>query len=140
MNNLKYKIMEFMRGRNGLDLLGRRLQIFFIASMVITILLRILDVPGSQIASLIGLVILILLYMRIFSKDIPKMRRQQAAYFEMERKFIAPFLKLKRSLFGTKDYVYMSCPNCKEELRVPRGKGKLKVTCPSCKHSFIKRT
>lgn len=132
--------MEFMRGRNGLDLLGRRLQIFFIASMVITILLRILDVPGSQIASLIGLVILILLYMRIFSKDIPKMRRQQAAYFEMERKFIAPFLKLKRSLFGTKDYVYMSCPNCKEELRVPRGKGKLKVTCPSCKHSFIKRT
>lgn len=132
--------MEFMRGRNGLDLLGRRLQIFFIASMVITILLRILDVPGSQIASLIGLVILILLYMRIFSKDIPKMRRQQAAYFEMERKVVAPFLRLKRNLFGTKDSVYMTCPNCKGELRVPRGKGKIKVICPKCKHSFIKRT
>lgn len=132
--------MEFMRGRNGLDLLGRRLQIFFIASMVITLLLRILNIPGSQFSSLLSLIILVILYMRIFSKDIPKMRSQQAAYFEMERKITAPFLRLKRNLFGTKDYVYMSCPNCKEELRVPRGKGKIKVTCPKCKHSFIKRT
>lgn len=132
--------MEFMRGRYGIDAFGRRLQIYFIAGLILTVLLRALKLPGSSFVSFITLLIVIFMNMRVYSKDIGKMRRQQERYFEFERKATAPFKKLKRSLFGTKDSVYVSCPNCKEELRLPRGKGKLKATCPKCKHSFIKRT
>ncbi len=140
LNNLKYKFAEFMRGRYGIDAFGRRLQIYFIAGLILTIVLRALNLPGSGFTSFITLLIVIFTNMRVYSKDISKMRRQQEAYFEFERKMTAPFKRLKRSLFGTKESIYVSCPNCKEELRLPRGKGKIKVTCPKCKHVFIKRT
>ena len=36
----------------------------------------------------------------------------------------------------TKDRLVINCEKCQKKLRVPKGGGKLKVTCPSCKHSF----
>ncbi len=30
----------------------------------------------------------------------------------------------------------MSCPSCQKKLAVPRGKGKIKITCPHCSHKF----
>ena len=38
------------------------------------------------------------------------------------------------SVFGIK------CPGCGNTLRVPKGKGKLYVTCPRCGERFIKKT
>ncbi len=37
-------------------------------------------------------------------------------------------------------YKYLTCPNCKKKLRVPRKKGSIKITCPHCKEQFIKKT
>ncbi len=37
-------------------------------------------------------------------------------------------------------YKYYKCPKCKTELRVPKGKGKIKIKCPKCQEQFIKRT
>lgn len=34
------------------------------------------------------------------------------------------------------DYNVISCPNCKSRLRVPKDKGKIKVTCPKCSSQF----
>ena len=30
--------------------------------------------------------------------------------------------------------------DCRQKIRVPRGKGKIEITCPSCRSKFIKRT
>jgi glutaredoxin 3 len=38
------------------------------------------------------------------------------------------------------DYTVTPCESCKKRMRVPKGKGKIKVTCPSCGHKFIKDT
>ena len=38
-----------------------------------------------------------------------------------------------------KPWVFV-CPTCKQKLRVPRGKGKISITCPKCATSFIKKT
>jgi hypothetical protein len=32
------------------------------------------------------------------------------------------------------------CPQCKQALRVPRGKGKILITCQNCGHKFEKKT
>ena len=37
-------------------------------------------------------------------------------------------------------YKYIKCRYCKKKLRVPRNKGKIKVTCPECKNQFIVKT
>ena len=31
-----------------------------------------------------------------------------------------------------KEHKYFTCPNCKTVCRVPRGKGKIVITCPKC--------
>ena len=38
------------------------------------------------------------------------------------------------------DYKVVDCPSCKTRLRVPKGKGKLKISCPKCSHSFLINT
>lgn len=35
---------------------------------------------------------------------------------------------------------YFSCPKCHQSVRVPKGKGKIAITCPRCKERFIKKT
>ncbi|MBO5073579.1 MAG: hypothetical protein J6C32_11505 [Eubacterium sp.] len=32
------------------------------------------------------------------------------------------------------------CPKCHQTIRVPRGKGKIAITCPKCRNEFVKRT
>ena len=39
-----------------------------------------------------------------------------------------------------KDYHYYRCPQCGQQLRVPRGRGKISITCPKCGHQFIKKS
>ena len=33
-------------------------------------------------------------------------------------------------------YCYYYCPNCKQQVRVPAGKGKVRMTCPRCGEKF----
>ena len=37
-------------------------------------------------------------------------------------------------------YSYFRCPQCGQQLRVPRGRGKISITCPKCGHQFIKKS
>lgn len=34
---------------------------------------------------------------------------------------------------------YFLCPNCKQTVRVPRGRGQITITCPKCKQKFDKK-
>lgn len=38
------------------------------------------------------------------------------------------------------DYTVEACPECKHRTRVPKGKGKVKITCKSCQNQFIVET
>ena len=35
---------------------------------------------------------------------------------------------------------YYDCPKCRQRVRVPRGKGKISITCPRCKEKFVRKT
>ncbi len=35
---------------------------------------------------------------------------------------------------------YFKCPKCRQVVRVPRGKGKISITCPRCHEKFVKST
>ena len=38
------------------------------------------------------------------------------------------------------DYSVEKCPHCENRMRIPKGKGKLKITCKQCENSFLKQT
>ena len=35
-------------------------------------------------------------------------------------------------------YHYYRCPQCRQKLRVPRGRGRIQISCPRCGTQFIK--
>lgn len=86
---------------------------------------------------------------RLVSRDTYSRQRENAA-------FCGFFINLKNRLFGPRaPRAYQAkptpapkdptkkvfkCPNCKQKLRVPKGKGKIMITCTYCGHKFQKRT
>lgn len=38
------------------------------------------------------------------------------------------------------NYRYLYCPQCSQKLRVPKGKGKIRVTCSLCRNQFIAKS
>lgn len=139
MDKFKESFNRFMQGRYGIDILGKRLNGLFIILALSSLALSLIGENSSYLSAL-TLATLVFMYYRILSKDYGKRMRENQAYKNLETKVLTPLIKLKRKLFGTKDHVYTSCPSCKAEIRIPRGKGKLKVTCPKCRHIFVKRT
>ena len=55
--------------------------------------------------------------------------------YQENRKFLQFFDRLK-----DRDHRYFECPKCRQVVRVPRGKGKISITCPKCREKFIKKT
>lgn len=45
-----------------------------------------------------------------------------------------------RKIESLVDYKVESCPNCKAKLRIPKGKGKINITCPKCEFKYQKET
>lgn len=63
---------------------------------------------------------------------------QRKSEREYEKRQRAEMRRLRR--MQKKEYIFVKCPNCKKMLRLPRGKGKLIVTCPTCRTEFYKKT
>ena len=55
--------------------------------------------------------------------------------YQENRKFLQFVERLK-----DRDHRYFDCPRCRQSVRVPRGKGKISITCPKCREKFIKKT
>ena len=55
--------------------------------------------------------------------------------YQENRKFLQFFDRLK-----DREHRYFDCPKCRQMVRVPRGKGKISITCPRCKEKFVKKT
>ena len=90
---------------------------------------------------------MILSYYRMFSKNFSKRYNENRIYTNLMSPVydlldkIKGFFNRKIKRFKTrKEYKYFKCPNCKQELRVPRGRGEITVTCPKCKQSFDRKS
>ena len=55
--------------------------------------------------------------------------------YQENRRFLLLLDRLK-----DKSNRYFSCPKCRQTVRVPKGKGKIAITCPKCGEKFIKKT
>ena len=50
------------------------------------------------------------------------------------------FRSLKDQWANRKVYHYYRCPKCRQKLRVPRGRGRIQISCPRCGTQFIKKS
>ena len=133
---LRQKVLNFMQGRYGVDQLSN----FLIWSAVmIAFVAMFVRLPFLQV---ICWVMIIYAYVRIFSKNIQKRYAQNQVFLDKTWGIRNAFAKMKyRVKYGkqTSDpyYIY-KCRKCGQKIRIPKGKGKIMVTCPKCKYQFKK--
>ncbi len=131
--NLGYKISAFMYGRNGVDAFNRFLVILTLVINLISCL------PNMDILSLLGSGILAYCIFRTLSKNLYKRQSENAKYLNIQNKFLRDKNTRKKMWDERKTHKYFKC-KCGTRLRVPRGKGKIEITCPKCKTKIIKKT
>lgn len=89
---------------------------------------------------MIGTLILLWAIFRIFSKNDSARQKELQLYLTLKQKITGPILLIKEIYQNRKTKKYFKCPNCKAYLFVPKGKGKIRITCRKCGHQFIKKT
>lgn len=76
---------------------------------------------------------------RALSRNIYKRQKELAAYLRLMEKPERFFRLQKQKHADRKTHKYFACA-CGKTLRVPRGKGKIKIRCAACGKEMIKRT
>ena len=126
--------MQFMIGRNGNDEFNR----FLLAVDMVLILLSVIFSRWiGRVLSPIALVLLGFTYYRMLSRDLIRRSDENARYFRLRERFLGMIRVRKEQWVQRKDYKFFVCPACKATLRVPKGRGKIKIVCRKCGNSFM---
>lgn len=129
-------LRNFMRGRNGSDQLG-----FGLLGVWLLLSLLLSFVPRSLAwLRLLTYIPLLLCLFRMLSKNVAQRQLENERFVIWWGNFSGAVKKKWARLQDSKTHKYIHCPNCKQTLRLPRGRGKLRVTCPKCSHVFERKT
>lgn len=134
---MREKLAKLMYGRYGVDQLGRAMLIFALVLCVLS-----LFVPRrlSGIIYYISLILIILMYIRMFSKNIQKRYQENNKYLSLKASFLRKFQREKEIFSQRRFYHFYRCPHCRQRIRIPRGKGRIEIRCPKCSQTFIKKS
>lgn len=130
----RQKIQSFMTGRNGLDELGRDIYIVSLILFAVEIFLR------TGILYIIALAGFVYSVFRAFSKKLFSRRMENQKYLAFRGRITGRFHLLGRMWKERKTHKYYRCPSCRQTIRVPKGKGKIEISCPKCSGTFVKKT
>ena len=130
---MRNAIQRFFYGRYGNDQLNKALVGAYFVLFLLSAITRI------GLLDTIGTVGLFLALFRMLSRNIYK-RRDENAKFLRKVAPLTKWLRLQQTMRKDKEHRYFKCPSCAQYLRVPRGKGKITVTCRSCGASFQEKS
>ena len=119
-------MQKFMAGRYGTDRLN---MVILVAALIVCIISGFVQVPAvNLILTAVSYALMIWAIFRSFS-------RNTYQRYQENLKFNQFFDRLK-----DRDHRYFDCPKCRQPVRVPKGKGKIAITCPRCKEKFIRKS
>ncbi len=130
---LMQKFQRFMMGRYGTDQ-------FSVAMLIFGIVLSLLGTLFFRPLYLVTYLLYAYVLFRFFSRNIPARQRENQGFLKVWRP-VGQWFRFQRQRFSQfKQYKYFKCPNCKQRLRAPRGRGKIEVTCQKCHKVFQTKT
>ena len=119
-------LRNFMAGRYGTDRLNMAILGAGLVASLLSMIIRV--APLNLILWALSYGLMIWAICRTLSRNTYKR-------YQENRKFLMLMDQLKDH-----DHRYFSCPKCRQQVRVPKGKGKIAITCPKCREKFIKKT
>ena len=126
IQRLGYGLRTFMVGRYGTDKLNMAILCAGLAACLVSAFVD--SVKANLLLTAVSYGLMIWALYRSFSRNTYKR-------YQENRKFLQFFDRLK-----DREHRYYDCPKCRQVVRVPRGKGKIAITCPKCKERFVKKT
>ena len=126
IQRLGYGLRTFMVGRYGTDKLNMAILCAGLAACLVSAFVD--SVKANLLLTAVSYGLMFWALYRSFS-------RQTYKRYQENRKFLQFFDRLK-----DREHHYYDCPKCRQVVRVPRGKGKIAITCPKCKERFVKKT
>ena len=126
MNKFKAWLYRFMAGRYGTDKLNSLLLWIAAAFVLLSVFFQNpwLNLVSVLLAySLMGVVIF-----RSLSRNTYQRHKENRRYLNL----------LER--LKDREHRYFTCPKCRQSVRVPKGKGKIRITSPKCGESFIRKS
>ena len=131
---MREKFRQFMIGRYGTDGLNQFLSIASLVLLLIAIVSRI------NLFTWLGVALLVFCYYRTFSRNISKRTEENYKFYTLKDRVDGKVRGLKEQWANRKIYHYYRCPQCRQKLRVPRGRGRIQISCPRCGTQFIKKS
>ena len=138
MNNFLQKLRDTMYrlsyGRYGADALSKFLLWGGIGFWGVYIFTRI------RFLYSIAVLMWVFNIFRCYSKNFAQRRKELDAYLFYKNKFDSKTAIYKRMWREKDTHRFFKCPTCKTVVRLPKGKGKIEISCPKCKTKFVKKT
>lgn len=129
---MKEKLQHFMIGRYGVDAFSRFL-------LGVTLVLCVLDLFSRNVfLHSWTLLLIIYVYFRMLSKNYNRRYQENVKFLQIKDKVLAKFRREKSHMEQRKTHHIYKCPTCKQKIRIPKGKGRICITCPKCKTEFTK--
>lgn len=130
---MKERLIRFMQGRYGVDTLNTHALYLVIFLFVVNIFIN------NFVIMIISYALWFVILYRMFSKQVYRRYHENEKYLSLIKP-VSMFFKLQKNRLSDRQHKYYRCPQCQQMVRVPKGKGKIIVTCPKCHHKFEKRT
>ena len=130
-------LQRVMAGRYGVDEYSRFLNVVALVSLVLSILFN----NGLSVFFwLLAIISLVWTYFRMFSRNTYKRRAENNAYLTIRYSMTRKLSGLKQRTQQKRYYRFYKCPKCGITTRVPKGKGKIRITCPKCGEIFQRKS
>ena len=118
---MKNRLRNFMVGRYGVDQLSNAMLTASILIVIINIFAKI------QVLNYLVFAFILISYFRMFSKNINKRYQENMKFLQWWNPIRSKFNKTKNRAKQSKTYKFFTCPNCGQDIRIPKGKGRIKI-------------
>ena len=132
--SLGSKMKSFMYGRYGYDELSQ----FLSKTALLCVIVGLFAYPGFFCG--LAMALYLVTMFRMYSKNIMKRKQERDAYLRRTQPLRDWQALQKRKFNDRKTHKFYRCSQCKTSLRVPKGKGKIKIHCPQCGAEIVKKT
>ena len=134
---VREKLERFMEGRYGMDQLSRFMDFAALALLIVSLFIK--GMAGS-ILFYAAVVLIVWSYIRIFSRNTHKRYVENERFLSLTGRLLSGFSNRRYHQEQRKIYKYFYCPGCRQKVRVPKGKGRICITCPKCRREFVRRS
>ena len=130
---IRNALQRFMYGRYGNDQLNMVLVLLSLALYLVFV------VTSWTFLYAVSFMLMAVALFRCLSRNYDRRRAENGKILSLVQP-VTRWYRLRRTIRRDKDHCYFKCPNCGQQLRVPRGKGRITVTCRGCGASFQEKS